>query len=65
MSCLHVNGEEHAFVPTLNELLKTLGLDEAVVATALNGHFIPLSARDKTSLKSGDRVEVLAPLQGG
>ena len=35
------------------------------LATALNGSFVPVAARAKTALHDGDRVEVLAPMQGG
>jgi sulfur carrier protein len=35
------------------------------VATALNEEFVPASHRDKTALNTGDRVEILAPMQGG
>ena len=36
-----------------------------IVATALNGEFVPVSARLQTPLAEGDRLEVLAPMQGG
>jgi sulfur carrier protein len=45
--------------------LSELGLANAVVATAHNGEFIPLNARETTMLSDGDRLEVLAPMQGG
>jgi len=45
--------------------LSELGLADAVVATALNGEFIPASARPATMIRDGDRLEVLAPMQGG
>ena len=35
------------------------------LATALNENFIPLSERKKTILKDGDRVEIVAPMEGG
>ena len=34
---------------------------EGKLATALNENFIPLSERKKTTLKDGDRVEIVAP----
>ena len=45
--------------------LKELGYGEAVVATALNGEFVPADSRPGVCLADGDRVEVLAPMQGG
>jgi sulfur carrier protein len=45
--------------------LADLGYGEAVVATALNGEFVPAGARTGARLAEGDRLEVLAPMQGG
>ena len=45
--------------------LEELGYGEAVVATALNGEFVPVGSRAGASLTEGDRLEVLAPMQGG
>ena len=50
---------------TLTEALIELGYGDAILATALNGAFIATSARPTTRLHDGDRVEVLAPTQGG
>ena len=35
------------------------------LATALNENFIPFNERKKTILKDGDRVEIVAPMEGG
>jgi len=45
--------------------LEELGYGERVVATAVNGEFVAASARARTTLAEGDRVEILAPTQGG
>ena len=45
--------------------LEELGYGERVVATAVNEEFVAASARARTTLAEGDRVEVLAPTQGG
>jgi sulfur carrier protein len=61
-----VNGEARrteAF--TLAELLADLGYGDARVATALNGDFVPARARSDATLSEGDRVEIVAPRQGG
>lgn len=49
----------------LDALLEELGYTGAKVATAVNGDFIARNIRAATRLKSGDRVEVIAPMQGG
>jgi sulfur carrier protein len=49
----------------LAEALAELGWRDARVATALNGDFLPKAAREATALTEGDRLEVLAPMQGG
>ena len=45
--------------------LQELGYADAVVATALNGEFVPAGSRPRARLSDGDRLEVLAPMQGG
>jgi sulfur carrier protein len=45
--------------------LGELGYGGKVVATAVNGEFVSTEARAHTTLAEGDRVEVLAPMQGG
>jgi sulfur carrier protein len=45
--------------------LQELGYGEAIVATALNGEFVPAGSRPAARLADGDRIEVLAPMQGG
>jgi sulfur carrier protein len=45
--------------------LVELGYAQAVVATALNGEFVPATSRSGARLTEGDRIEVLAPMQGG
>ncbi|HTT06895.1 MAG TPA: sulfur carrier protein ThiS [Steroidobacteraceae bacterium] len=51
--------------PTLAAALRLCGYGEAIVATAVNGEFVPARARGEIHLRDGDRVEVLAPMQGG
>jgi sulfur carrier protein len=46
-------------------VLNELGFTGPAIATALNGQFVPREARQTTALKSGDQLEVLAPMQGG
>lgn len=50
---------------TLGAVLEELGFGDAKVATALNEDFVPASQRGQTVLTPGDRVEIVAPRQGG
>jgi sulfur carrier protein len=45
--------------------LKELGYADSVVATAVNGEFVPAGSRPSARLADGDRLEILAPMQGG
>jgi sulfur carrier protein len=51
--------------PTLDGALLELGYESAHVATAINGEFIPRSLRTTTTLQPGDKLDVVAPMQGG
>lgn len=63
---IDVNGMPHDVeVTTVEEALQILGWGEQRVATALNGIFVPATARDSTALSPGDRLEVLTAMQGG
>ncbi len=63
---IEVNGEMRDIAAdTLEGALSELDWGAARVATALNGAFVPKSARAATRLQDGDRLEVLAPMQGG
>ncbi|MDB5472994.1 MAG: thiS [Devosia sp.] len=61
-----LNGTERRLAETrLDQALEALGYKGAIVATAVNGRFVPAAQRAATSLADGDHLEVLAPLQGG
>ncbi|SLN45335.1 sulfur carrier protein ThiS [Roseovarius litorisediminis] len=61
-----VNGDPTEFDgTTLTDLLKVLGHGTAKVATAVNEAFVAAAARDTHTLEPGDRVEIVAPRQGG
>ena len=49
----------------LGATLEELGYGGRVVSTAVNGEFVAADARNRRRLADGDRVEVLAPMQGG
>jgi sulfur carrier protein len=63
---IFVNGDQREIEPgTLALALTTLGYGGKKVATAVNGRFVPAPARAGTPLSDGDKVEVVAPMQGG
>ncbi|MEM8754783.1 MAG: sulfur carrier protein ThiS [Pseudomonadota bacterium] len=50
---------------TLDEALVECGYGGAKVATAVNEAFVAIPDRTAKRLSDGDRVEVVAPMQGG
>lgn len=61
-----LNGEKREIEERiLLQVLCELGFGDAVVATAVNERFVPASQRSAIELNDGDRLEVLAPMQGG
>lgn len=61
-----VNGEPiETAARTLDAILRERELDEAVVATAVNGDFVPVRGRATQLIAEGDRIEIVAPMQGG
>jgi sulfur carrier protein len=49
----------------LGDILVELGYGDDKIATAINEGFIAQSARGTTRLTLGDRLEIVAPRQGG
>lgn len=63
---IELNGEVRELqAERLDEALVELGYANATVATAVNGGFVPAPSRATRLLAEGDRLEVLAPRQGG
>jgi sulfur carrier protein len=61
-----VNGEpREVAAANLAEALQALEYAGAIVATALNGEFVPARKREAAELNEGDRIEIVAPRQGG
>lgn len=50
---------------TLAAALEAMGFGGRKIATAVNGRFVAATARPGTKLADGDRIEVVAPMQGG
>jgi sulfur carrier protein len=62
---LVINGETRTTeATTLARLLAELG-HAGTVATAVNESFVPAATRASHALREGDRIEILAPMQGG
>ena len=62
-----VNGQpQETGARNLAELCAALGYGDAKIATAVNGEFVPAAEpRRQTALAGEDRVEIVAPRQGG
>jgi sulfur carrier protein len=57
--------EKNIHAATLAALCQELGYQSQSVATAINGDFVPRDKRQHTSIREGDTVEIVAPMQGG
>lgn len=63
---INVNGTPQDVAgPSLADALDQLGHGNAKVATAVNEAFVPATTRATHMLADGDRVEIVAPRQGG
>lgn len=61
-----VNGDSvRTRATTLARLLAELGYGDRKVATAVDGEFVPAARRAETTIAGGERVEIVAPRQGG
>ena len=50
---------------TLETVLAEMDFATMKIATAVNGSFVPAPMRGETRLTDGDRIEIVAPMQGG
>ena len=63
---IFVNGDQHDIEPrTLALALDELGYRGKNIATAVNGRFVAAATRADVTLADGDKIEVVAPMQGG
>ena len=61
-----LNGEKVEIkAASLIDALVELGYQDAKIATAVNEEFVPETLRATIVLNDGDRLEILAPMQGG
>jgi sulfur carrier protein len=64
---LIVNGEAREFPDgtTLSELLRGLGVERNPVAVELNRRVVPRESHEATTLREGDRLEIVTLVGGG
>ena len=64
---IHLNHEPRQVEDdsTLGELVESLGLTPAALATAVNGDFVPRTQRRECRLHDGDVVTTFQPITGG
>jgi sulfur carrier protein len=64
---ISVNGEikEVEEGLTITELIKALSYTKEGFAVAINMTFVPIKSYDTTTIKEGDKIDILAPVQGG
>ncbi|MFB9948394.1 sulfur carrier protein ThiS [Rhizobium puerariae] len=63
---LIVNGEDHELEAlTLTDAMALLEYEGGWLATAVNGELVHREDRSDCRLVEGDRIEILAPKQGG
>ena len=63
---LILNGDEVVtYCSTLEDFCLENKYDLEIIATAMNGIFVPKDLRINTILEEGDQIDILAPLQGG
>ena len=61
-----INGKSEEITElTLAALCKRYLDHPHVIATAVNGEFVPVNDRPERTLKEGDKIEILSPRQGG
>lgn len=67
MMTLQLNGQdiEAPLSATLADVLQQNGFSGMAIAAAVNGAFVPKNQYRTLILKAGDRLDVVAPMQGG
>ncbi len=61
-----LNGDQcEVTATTLAQILLEQGHKTDAIATAVNGVFVHKHRRAELFLKEGDRLEIVAPMQGG
>ena len=66
MKTVFINGQaQQTLSQNLQQLLTEMQFDIAAIATAIDGNFVPKSQYLSTEIVHGQKIEVLAPMQGG
>lgn len=67
MITVSINGEikEIEDGMTLKQLLEMLGYDKGGFAVAINTTFVPVDRYAETIINDKDKIDILAPVQGG
>jgi sulfur carrier protein len=67
MITVSVNGENKSLQEGLNiiEMIEALEYKTKGFAVAVNMTFIPIAQYKETTIKEGDKIDILAPVQGG
>lgn len=62
-----LNGDAHTLktVQNIDAFLQDQGYNGKLVAVAMNGEFLPKSTYASTMINDGDKIEIVAPMQGG
>jgi len=62
-----LNGETTTITDqaTVTQMLADKGYANMLVAVAINGSFVPKSQHNDTKINADDRVDIVAPMQGG
>ena len=50
---------------TVSGLLRDMDLEQGAVAVAINSEFIPRGQHMTHKIQAGDKIELVAPMQGG
>ena len=64
---IYLNGKENKIQKkqTINDLLDSQGLNEKMIAVAINMKIIHKKDYDKTIIMEEDRIEIVKPVGGG
>ncbi len=64
---IEINGERKELEGprSLEEAIRVLGYEGARIAVARNDEFVPRGFYATLQLRDGDRLEIVAPMQGG
>ncbi len=67
MITITLNGEQAQLSPELflSEAIEQWGYENQAFAIAINKSFVPRSAYQAVTLKEGDQIELVSPVQGG